>query len=236
MSDTPEARESSRIAMNCAEFDKNFDAYVDDMLVDTALLAARKHVEACPPCEHAVTRYQQTRCLLSTAVAEVASAVDVSALWDGVDAALSDRPGTVKVSSWDRLVARARAWATETLLPVFSPQGGALVGIGAAAAIAVSFLLPSNPFPTAQSPTQFAKIPSEVSAPVADSQGAVASRQVAARSRDTRGVSAARVRRVSAGPGQAVSTWVQPRTGAQVIWVSDRGSASALVRKADFSR
>ncbi len=87
--------------MNCADFEKRFDLYIDEMLAGADLAAAHAHLAACPACETAVTRYQQTRAILSTAVADIATAVDVSGVWAGVERALvadgtiSDRPAVV---------------------------------------------------------------------------------------------------------------------------------------------
>ncbi len=83
-----ECDKASANVMNCAEFKKNFDLYVDDELVVTVRDAAAMHIASCPACEEAVTRFQQNRCMLTTAVAELAAAVDVSGMWERVEAAL----------------------------------------------------------------------------------------------------------------------------------------------------
>jgi hypothetical protein len=226
--------------MNCAKFETHFDAYVDAVLDDATMVAARGHLAVCPDCNQAVSRFQQTRCLLSTAVAEVAAAVDVSGMWERVEAELGPAPRRGRLEqgySGPGFGDRVREWVSENILPVFSPQGGAFVGAGAAAAIVVSLMI-SGPDPLAPTAgTQVAQAPTVSAKRVSDQR---APRLAPVRLASTEGRSSrdssVRIDRIDAGPGRAVSTWVQPRTGAQVIWVSDRGSASALVRTAEYTR
>jgi len=74
--------------MSCAEFEASFDQYVDDLLDIAMTEACSCHLAKCPPCDREVTRWQQTRILLSTAVTDFATAVDVSSVRDDVFAAL----------------------------------------------------------------------------------------------------------------------------------------------------
>jgi len=74
--------------MTCADFEQSFNQYVDDLLEPAVASAARRHAAKCTACNREVMRWQQTRILLSTAVADFASAVDLSSVRSGVEAAL----------------------------------------------------------------------------------------------------------------------------------------------------
>ena len=74
--------------MSCADFEQSFNQYVDDMLEPAVAAAARRHCSKCTTCNREVMRWQQTRILLSTAVADFATAVDLSSVRSGVHAAL----------------------------------------------------------------------------------------------------------------------------------------------------
>jgi anti-sigma factor RsiW len=230
--------------MNCTDFDNHFDAYVDSMLDEAALASARAHLAGCKACEHRVTDFQQTRCLLSTAVAEVAAAVDVSGFWERVASELGD-PVPAREVLRPSFAERARDWFHDNIVPAFSLQGGALVTAGAAAAVVISLALPAS-VPvgggTALEVARSTPVPASTAerSPLPTlAEGAsvrLASSPVPARAERAPRDTAGGIDRLTAGPGRAVSTWVQPKTGARVIWVSDRDSASALVRTADYTR
>src|SRR5207253_4335481 len=74
--------------MTCADFEQSFNPYVDDLLQPADAAAARRHVAKCTACNREVMRWQQTRILISTAVADFASAVDLSSVRSGIEAAL----------------------------------------------------------------------------------------------------------------------------------------------------
>lgn len=74
--------------MTCTQFEECFDGYVDETLDIGGMQAARHHIACCQSCGREVTRWQQTRILLSTAVADFASAVDLSSLRGDVLSAL----------------------------------------------------------------------------------------------------------------------------------------------------
>lgn len=101
----------NRPELTCAEFEESFDAYVDDVLDPAVAAAARRHCSMCTPCNREVLRWQQTRILLSTAVADFATAVDVSSVRSDVFAALglsdgdqaaTERRGGMREAAYDR--------------------------------------------------------------------------------------------------------------------------------------
>jgi len=103
--------------MTCADFEQSFNQYVDDLLDPAMAAAARRHVAKCTACNREVMRWQQTRILLSTAVADFATAVDLSSVRSGVAAALgfdddaaADRTrGGTREAAYDRGAATRHA-------------------------------------------------------------------------------------------------------------------------------
>ncbi len=73
---------------DCREFESKLDSYLDAELPHDEMSASAAHVRGCAKCDAIVTRYQETRALLTTAVAESAAAVDVSGLWQNIDRSL----------------------------------------------------------------------------------------------------------------------------------------------------
>jgi len=260
--------------MSCADFEKSFDEYVDDMLAPDLAAAARCHLSMCTACDREVTRWQQTRILLSTAVADFATAVDVSALRRDVEAALgftdaqSDAEGVERVQGGSReaVVERGRdarrrggrgagreaaSGRRSTFSAVWRFASAATVSAATAAA-AVLLLTPAP-----QTIGTFAtNTPAATSAPIATFASAVASlprptfqpasyRGARSGLEDARPVAytppplakpeISHVDGLEAAPGHLVSTWVQPRTNARVIWVQDRG-VGAPIRTAGLDR
>ncbi len=214
--------------MDCADFDKRFDLYVDDELAPADMDAAREHIGACKACEQSVTRFQQTRALLSTAVAEVAAAVDVSGLWADVESALDppceEPERALVVDSWP---SRARRWLAESFDggPLgyawrVGMWGGASALAAAALVLTVSGLEPQR-VEVAQTPT----VKTSTLAATRTSPGARTSPAVQT-SPASRRVARVRLDSLETAPGHSVSTWVLPRSKARVIWVSKRDSAT----------
>ena len=237
--------------MNCRDFEKSFDEYVDGALPPPLAARCVAHVSMCPPCEQEVTRWQQTRILLSTAVAEVATAVDVSSLWKDVEAALgsagsaNDRaPSFVRGEDSKREGRGARRSASATRRAGFAAAAwrfGSAAGASAlAAAAAVVFLVPGPASMTATGtvgkertvlasyspPKKLIRQVSNGVSPAAYHPGGSTAPQPRA---------ASYIDNLEAPQGHVVSTWVQPRTNARVIWVEDRGTGGP-VRTADFRR
>lgn len=239
--------------MNCRDFEKSFDEYVDGALPPPLAARCVAHVSMCPPCEREVTRWQQTRILLSTAVAEVATAVDVSALWRDVEASLDsagsayDRaPSFVRGGESRREAHGARRSASGASkrragFAAAAWRFTSAAGVSAlAAAAAVVFLVPGPASMTATGivgkertvlasyspPKKLIRQLSNGISPAAYHLGGSSAPQSRA---------ASYIDNLEAPQGHVVSTWVQPRTNTSVIWVEDRGTGGP-VRTADFRR
>lgn len=243
--------------MTCIEFDKAFDPYVDGLLDPTSALAARMHVESCRECERMVARWQQSRILLSTAVAEIASAVDVSGLFDAVEASLPQPAEAAHASSRRRARRERQLPAGREGIPVrvdhaaraVRPAAGGgrfvalrrfatVAGATAAAAAASILLLTSGTSPV----VQLAGGPSSNSVAPSPSPSFHNSQLPwvkpvslgASQTRSDKGTwrpllpPPALVDALEAGEGHTVSTWVQPRTQARVIWVQSRQSGPTI--------
>jgi len=249
--------------MNCTDFEKSFNEYVDDMLEPAIAACARRHVAKCPACDREVTRWQQTRILLSTAVSDFATAVDVSSLrgdvfatlgLDGAEsrhAGLRDREAALSRGMDSRRDARGRnlrragrrsgeAGRTSTWSAAWRFASAATVSAATAAA-AVLLLTPG--------PTNGPGIVASVApSPASRSSYEPAAFRAGVRAFHNLNVAPAtysppplahpeisHVDGLEAAPGHLVSTWVQPRTNARVIWVEDRGTG-APVRTAGLDR
>jgi len=238
--------------MTCSEFDQAFDPYVDGVLDPVSAAAARMHVDSCPICDRTVARWQQSRILLSTAVAEIATAVDVSGLLAAVSSALDDSGEVGVAPPRRRLVSRrahrehelhaqrgassVRAEATAGASRRASKSGrfsglrhfATVAGAAAAAAAASILLLAPGPSPLV-----------EVATKAATSSGSFASSWVKPVAFNTEAPSSgagwrplspvpALVDAIEPGAGHTVSTWVQPRTQARVIWVQRQDSGPTV--------
>lgn len=266
----------TRPPLTCAEFEASFDQYVDDLLDIAMTEACSCHLAKCPPCDREVTRWQQTRILLSTAVTDFATAVDVSSVRDDVFAALGldDNAASERRRSAmreaavsrgrDASVGRGRDASTGRSRdagrsagrqaadsPRRSGVAGALRFASAAtvsALTAAAAVLLLTPTPQSTSPQVASVSPPPVSRPSAKS----APIKLASYSPWSNKVfeevapatntpppfarpQASHVDGLEAAPGKAVSTWVQPRTNARVIWVEDVG-VGAPVRMAGLGK
>jgi anti-sigma factor RsiW len=238
----------------CADFEASFDQYVDGRLSDSMAAAAAMHLTACPECDRGVARWQQTRILLSTAVADFAPARDVCGLWRGVEAALgkpaeSDRGSSVEratpprraaAASRDRRSGRAEREARSERVSGLSAAwrfAAAATGSASVAAAAVLYFSPVSTVDSSsiasvrtvsqEAVTRFSGVPS----PAAALPGSV--RPASFEPSPAR--VAPPVEDIEAAPGHVVSTWVQPRTNARVIWVQNK-SFGAPVQTADLRR
>jgi anti-sigma factor RsiW len=249
--------------MTCADFQKSFDQYVDDVLEPQMAEAAGRHVASCPVCDREVTGWQQTRILLSTAVADLATAVDVSGVCRGVEAALGlaadhaweRRQGAMREAVYERgSVARrhsghaARAASSTAVREAAGRHGGFAAAwrfasaATVSASIAAAAVLLLTPAPTTNGPVVASAPRSTVRssfqaaayrpgsrkpfadvAPVAYTPPPLAKPEVS------------HVDGLEAASGHLVSTWVQPRTNARVIWVQNRGLGTP-VRMAGLER
>ena len=244
--------------MSCADFEMAFDQYVDDTLEPAMAETCSCHLAKCAPCDREVTRWQQTRILLSTAVTDFATAVDVSSVRSDVFAALGlAGEGAVRRQSQMRDAAHQRGGDTRRRggrravgEAASSRRGGFAAALrfvsaatvsAATAAAAVLLLTPapktagdllaSAAAPASASPASirqvaykpWSKNSFDDVAPAANTPPPLARPEIS------------HVDGLEAAPGQLVSTWVQPRTNARVIWVEDRG-LGAPVRMAGLGR
>lgn len=242
MSDARERPE----AMSCSRLEGIFDAYVDGaMPADEAEMVAR-HLDRCATCDREIARWQQTRILLSTAVAEVAAAVDVSTLFDDVVSALEgaeerggerrlvarERSGSARRSAAERRTLADRGRGARRSLAAAWRFGAAATASAAVAAAGVLLFSPVT-----QQASRIAAGP--LGAPLARSLaelprgGPVA--DVRPVSLDSARTPMSHIDGIEAAPGHTVTTWVQPRTSARVIWVQNR-SFGAPVQTAGLSR
>jgi hypothetical protein len=140
--------------VNCNDFETQIDGYLDGLLEPGARRSAVQHAVSCSTCDALVTSYQQATALLKTAVADRAAAVDVSGLWEAIDADLGDiRPADSRAfhrkpeKREKRWFGRWRAWGGE-----WRP-----LAIGAAAAaVALALLFGGGPS-SENSPQRFAR-------------------------------------------------------------------------------
>ncbi|MFN2426312.1 MAG: anti-sigma factor [Candidatus Binatia bacterium] len=243
--------------MTCADFEKSFDEYVDDTLDPGMAQECSTHIAKCRACDREVTRWQQTRILLSTAVADFATAVDVSSVRSdvfaalGMDAAATERrSSTTREAAYERgsdarrsggrstgreAAARTRARFGAVMRFTTAATASALT-----AAAAVMLLTPGPQVDT----QQFAKAaPSSVSSSIKPVKYSLpwsndAFNEVAQAVNTPPPLArpeTSHVDGLEAAPGQLVSTWVQPRTNARVIWVQDRG-VGAPIRMAGLGK
>jgi hypothetical protein len=248
--------------MTCADFDTSFNAYVDDMLSADEAVRCRSHIAKCMSCNREVTRWQQSRILLSTAVADFATAVDLSSVRSGVHAALGFTDDTaVGRQDGDRAGRRQAAFHRgESARPSIvrrrgqrgasSGRRGALLGAfrfasaaAVSASVAAAAVLMLTPQPQTAAPVVASAKPyaSRTSyEPAAFRFGKKFHNSIDAAPVSYTPPPLARpetphVDGLEAAPGHLVSTWVQPRTNARVIWVQDRG-VGAPIRTAGLDR
>ncbi len=126
-------------SIDCSGFESKFDAYVDAALepADMAMLAA--HVRCCPHCDEIVTRYQEARALLTTAVAERAAAVDVSGLWESIEGRLDPLPK--RQSPIAAALGAVREWFEGQSAWSLGWRAGVFAAVTAAVAVVVSLAM-----------------------------------------------------------------------------------------------
>ncbi|HYB98007.1 MAG TPA: zf-HC2 domain-containing protein [Candidatus Limnocylindrales bacterium] len=213
--------------MTCIQFEESFDRYVDGLLDKTEAAAARAHLACCTTCDRSVTRWQQTRILLSTAVAEVATAVDVSDLASHVHAALDpDRGSSVRPAAYDRAPSsRSGRSAGRVAAQRSARSGSAWWRVGAAASVSAAaaalFVVLMSPVKT---PVRLAEAPEPIESTIALASSDYSPPAVDEKATD--------VDAIEAAPGHMVSTWVHPRSKARVIWVENR----TPIENVDFGR
>ena len=208
--------------VNCHDFEDRVHAFLDDELPDTELAAMRGHLGDCPRCEKIVTGFQKTGALISTAVTEMVTAVDVSGIWQaverGLDAGVVDAELTIPSATardqptqnhpgparWDSARWDSVRSVLDSIAARVSPVNLGWAGAAASVTALAMFLL----------------LAGEQDGQVADSGRNVTVARAA-------GPKSARLDSLSGAPGYTVSSWVQPRTKARVIWVDNSADGFA---------
>lgn len=239
--------------MTCAEFEASFDQYVDDTLDASMADACSCHIAKCRPCDREVTRWQQTRILLSTAVADLATAVDVSSVRNDVFAALGldqredaasieRRRSAIREAAYQRDGDSRRSGGRRAQREAASMRRSGFGGfvrfasaatVSAVTAAAAVMMLTAGPTTTA-GPREIASNSSNSSikrvdfVPPWSRKAFDDSVAVNYTPPPLARPNVSDVHGLEAAPGQLVSTWVQPRTNARVIWVEDRGLGAPI--------
>jgi len=203
--------------VSCKEFQANLDRYVDGELVPADMRIAADHAAACTTCDSLVTSSQQLSALLTTAVTDRVTAVDVSGLWQAIEAELDLGAADSQIDSIPSLFAKPSVWRR------FGEWFGTLVGEGpfvpvrigalaaAAAAVALMVGLPAKETGKPRvgpSTAASSKIIGESSSVIM----AAAAKSI---------VRPVRIDSMEVAEGRNVTTWMRPKTKTRVIWVGD---------------
>ncbi len=219
--------------MNCNEFQANLDRYVDGELSTADMRSAADHATACTSCDSLVTSSQQLNALLTTAVTDRVTAVDVSGLWKSIEAELDRDPGLApmfqpaagntgnnrpaigrRFGDWLGTLVGDGAW-----IPA---RAGALAAAAAAVALMVSFQGGDREAPrVGPAPGATASAVSNLPSSAASAGFMTAS---AARTR----VRPVRIDSMEVAAGHNVTTWMRPKTKTRVIWVGDSNDAEGF--------
>jgi len=197
--------------VDCHDFEERVHAFIDDELPDTELAAMRGHLGDCPRCEKIVTGFQKTGTLISTAVTEMVTAVDVSGIWQAVESGLDTELATPSVSAhehpaqghpgsarWDSTRWDSVRRVLDSIAARVNPGNLGWAGAAASVTALAMFLL----------------LTGEQDGQVGDTGRNVTVAHAA-------GLKSARLDSLSGAPGYTVSSWVQPRTEVRVIWVDN---------------
>jgi anti-sigma factor RsiW len=179
--------------VNCNDFEINIDRYLDGALDSEAWRHAVDHTAACAACATMVAKYQQSAALLKTAVTDRVAAVDVSGLWEKIDAQVGPvAPLSAPTAAWPAplgFLDRLRGWAAAELTAM---RIGAAM---ATAAAAVALLMASL--------------------------GAETTPERVARNGGVRMKSkAVRIETMEVPAGYTVSTWSRPRSRTHMISIN----------------
>lgn len=205
--------------MHCRDFEERIDQYVDSVMPASQLTAAADHVRTCKGCNDLVTSYQHASALLRAAVADKAAAVDVSGLWQAIDAKLGSTDAGVESlapqGGRESVAARLRRFhpgrrLRDLAIGILGPAP-LRAGAFAAAAAAVALFLIAGP-------ARFGgeKMVAENAEPTADLTAVASRSDLDAKPRAKH----VRIDNIDIAPGKSVATWSKPRTRTQVIWVN----------------
>ncbi len=197
------------------------DLYLDGVLPSGEADQARQHLSSCQACEALVTGYQQAASLLRAAVADRAAAVDVSGLWQDIEARLgADLSPAAARSGWRD---RVRQWWDSR--PVLAPGLTSVRAGGWAAAMAAAVVVVSMSIPGLQAPQKGGN-------PLQLADNALTSQPLHALRTDRS--KSVRIDSLEVAEGHTVTTWMRPRTNTRVIWIADNDDFG--VSDASFSR
>jgi hypothetical protein len=210
--------------VSCNDFQANLDLYVDGELSSTDMRSAAAHAAMCTSCDSLVTSNQQLHVLLTTAVTDRVTAVDVSGLWESIEVELDNGPGV--------------DFSKPAVLPTKKPSFrhrfgewlGTLAGDGffipiragalAAAAVAVALIvaLPATETEAPRVGPRSAATNSAIGSSTSVIMAAAAKVRVRPVSIDS----------MEVAEGRNVTTWMRPKTKTRVIWVGDSNAAEGF--------
>jgi enamine deaminase RidA (YjgF/YER057c/UK114 family) len=125
------------MSVDCKTLDEKLDHYLDGELDQSLIDDIRIHAVSCSSCEQTITAFQQTRAMISTAVADLATAVDVSGFFEEVES----RMAAEQVRSWRVRATGFMRAAGREIAGTFGTPARAAVWSGAVAAVAVALFL-----------------------------------------------------------------------------------------------
>lgn len=218
--------------MTCADFDQKLDRYLDHRLSSGENSSVRDHLKLCTSCRALATAQQECQALLLTAVTDVVTAVDVSAIWTGVSAAIDAEP-TRKHGWFQDQIRGLRTW-WDGIRETVSFGHTAWAGAAAAAVLVTMFTIGGGETGSdrvagssstetaaieriASTPSRLASRSTSPSLQRSRSGTRVASVGV---SSNTRRRSSVRLDKLETSTGHTVATWTQPKTNSRVIWVA----------------
>jgi hypothetical protein len=212
--------------VDCTEFQTNLDRYLDGELSIADMRSAAKHASVCTSCDSLVTSSQQLSALLRTAVTDRVAAVDVSGLWESIEAELDKDSGPVARPLRPRKRPSVGRRFGEWLGALAGDGAFSPVRIGAFAATAAAVALVVN-FQTTDVETSRVGSTPDSSVRMSSSSSSSASSVVTASAARER-VRPVRIDSMEVAEGHNVTTWMRPKTKTRVIWIGDSNGAEGI--------
>jgi len=125
------------MSVDCKTLDEKLDHYLDGELDQSLIDDIRIHAASCSSCEQTIPAFHQTRAIISPAVADLATAVDVSGFFEEVES----RMAAEQVRSWRVRATGFMRAAGREIAGTFGTPARAAVWSGAVAAVAVALFL-----------------------------------------------------------------------------------------------
>jgi len=193
--------------ITCNDFAERLDLYLDHRLARDEQLSVDRHLHDCDACSALAGRHQERQVILRTAVTDVVAAVDVSGLWGAVHRAIEHDVPAKRVRAWwvplRDWLRGAGGWTAPAWLTPLRLTGWAAAAVAAIVFVAFGLRAPGTP-----------------RVQVAERQPAVSMSKPGSQLHNVR------VDSLQASEGHTVATWMQPHTGAQIIWVADADAAA----------